>query len=70
MQMSVLRVLTESGEANISYDEDEKGVDSAELLGIDYVNLVSVQLKMVRLMHIIPLECGSKLFYSNSFYDA
>ena len=35
MQKSVLRILTESGEANISYDDDEKCVDSAELLGID-----------------------------------
>ena len=36
MQKLVLRVLMESGEANISFnDNDEKCVDLAELLGID-----------------------------------
>ena len=40
MQTSVLKIATESGEANISCDDDEKCVDSVKLLGIDICNFM------------------------------
>ena len=61
MQNSVSRIFTESGEGNTSSDGDEKGVDSEKLLCIDICGLkIPVQLKMVWLMPIIPLGCGSQ----------
>ena len=40
MQTSVLKIATESGEANISCDDDEKCVDSVKLLAIDICNFM------------------------------
>ena len=68
MQKSVLRILTESGEANISCDDDEKCVDSGELLGIDICDFNDSSLvEMLWLMHIISLEYGSRLLCSTTF---
>ena len=50
MQKSVFRILTESGKANISCDDDKKSVDLAELLGIDicdFKDSISVEDGMV-----------------------
>ena len=61
MQNSVSRIFAESGEGSILSDGDKKGVDSQKLLCIDICGLkIPVQLKMVWLMPIIPLGCGSQ----------
>ena len=66
MQKSVLRILTESGEANISCDDVEKCVHSAELLGIDICDFndsSSVEDVMVETYNISGIRFMVKMFH-------